>query len=204
MTKQDMFRERILDAARQCYIESPTSERMHALIAERAGVSRPTVYKYVGDQEAVRVAMMEREALSFLAALMPVFMERMPLRIHFRELVVAGVAFVEGNELFQAMLRENPALLARSLTVDLTPLLDMGGELAENMVRSMHPDLADTGLPLDLVIEWGVRMCVSIVTTPSPRFDLSDHDSLRDHLDSLFAIVTTYGDVDSAHSESIG
>src|SRR5689334_16824710 len=41
------IRERILDAATQCLLDEGLDARLHAMIAERAGISRPTVYKYI-------------------------------------------------------------------------------------------------------------------------------------------------------------
>ena len=34
-------------------LSAADTERLHAAIAERSGYSRPTVYKYVGDQQAI-------------------------------------------------------------------------------------------------------------------------------------------------------
>ena len=69
----DGVRERILDAATECLIESGIDARLHATIAERAGVSRPTVYKYVGDQTAILRAVLDREVERFFAAATPAF-----------------------------------------------------------------------------------------------------------------------------------
>ena len=47
-------RARILDAAAQCLTAGGLgSARLHTAIASLAGLSRPTVYKHVGDQDAI-------------------------------------------------------------------------------------------------------------------------------------------------------
>ncbi|MBF6333112.1 TetR/AcrR family transcriptional regulator [Nocardia transvalensis] len=189
MTTAEQFRERILDAAYECYLEAPLSERMHTLIAERAGVSRPTVYKYVGDQEEIRRALMLREAMRYIAALEPVFARRLPLREHFRELIVFTVVYLRDNALFKVMLDAAPEVVARGLTVDLAPLLALGSSVAEPMLMRLHPEMGEPRVPLHMVIEWGVRISLSLLTTPSPYAELTRPEAIRAHVDALFAII---------------
>lgn len=189
MTTAEQFRDRILDAAYECYLEAPLSERMHSLIAERAGVSRPTVYKYVGDQEQIRRALMLREAMGYVAALEPVFARRLPLREHFRELVVFTVVYMRDSALFQVMLAAAPEVVARGLTVELAPVLAAGSSVAEPMLLRLHPEMTEPPVPLHLVIEWGVRISLSLLTTPSPYAELDTAEAVRAHVDALFEII---------------
>ncbi|MFF3229051.1 TetR/AcrR family transcriptional regulator [Nocardia suismassiliense] len=189
MSSIEQIREQILDAAYECYLEAPTSERMHTLIAERAGISRPTVYKYVGDQESIRQALMSREAMRYVAALEPVFAQRLPLRAHFRELVVFTVVYLRGNPLFQVMLKAAPEVVARGLTVDLAPVLQLGSSVAEPMLLRLHPEISEPRVPLQMVIEWGVRISLSLLTTPSPYTDLDTPETISAHVAALFDII---------------
>ncbi|MBF6435316.1 TetR/AcrR family transcriptional regulator [Nocardia cyriacigeorgica] len=191
MTTAEEFRTRILAAARLCYIEQPSAERMHTLIAERAGVSRPTVYKYLGDQAAIKRALMRSEAMDYLVALQPAFARRLPLREHFRELVVFTVSYFRGNDLFRAMLEAAPEELARSLTIDLAPVLAEGTGLAAPLLHAIHPATADSPVPIELVLEWGVRVSLSLATMPSPNRELDSPEAIAAHVDALFAIAAT-------------
>ena len=65
------YRTRILDAAEACLMEQRMSAPLHARIAERAGVSRPTVYKYIGDQDDLVRAVLERVAAQYALAILP-------------------------------------------------------------------------------------------------------------------------------------
>ncbi len=76
------IRERILDAATACLLDQGLDARLHAAIAERAGISRPTVYKYVGDQAAIVAAILERELDRFFAAAVPVLRRSDDLEAH--------------------------------------------------------------------------------------------------------------------------
>lgn len=186
---EDEFRTRVLVAARECFLEYPGSERIHTLIAQRAGVSRPTVYKYVGDLEAIRRALVAQEALTYVEALGPAFARKLPLREHFRELVVFTVDYLRGNELFQTLLRIMPEEFARDLTIGLAPLLEQGTRVAAPMLARLHPNSGGSGVPVELVLEWGVRISLSLVITPSPFSALDTAEAVRAHVDALFDIV---------------
>lgn len=72
-------RARVLDAAVQCLAAGGFgSDRLHSSISKLAGLSRPTVYKYVGDQDAIIDALIERELTVFIERLHPVLEQRQP------------------------------------------------------------------------------------------------------------------------------
>ena len=67
----EQIRARILDAATECLLEVGVTGRLHTQIAQRAGLSRPTVYKYVGDQSAILQAVFDREFEVFWRTVVP-------------------------------------------------------------------------------------------------------------------------------------
>ena len=93
----DDIQQRILDAAADCFLHSGPSARLHHVIADRAGVSRPTVYKHVGDQKAIIEALLHRELGRFLTAVQPVAARRGPLRDRFIDTVVFAVSYARGE-----------------------------------------------------------------------------------------------------------
>jgi AcrR family transcriptional regulator len=54
--------ERILDAAGQCFAEQGVSRVTIGDVARAAGCSRPTIYRYFEDRDALRIAFVHREA----------------------------------------------------------------------------------------------------------------------------------------------
>ena len=56
---------RILAAAKQCYTKSGVASATIDNIAERAGVSRRTVYRYFDNKEAIILAVVEDQAKPF-------------------------------------------------------------------------------------------------------------------------------------------
>jgi AcrR family transcriptional regulator len=161
------IRERILDATEQCLLEAGLTARLHAAIAERAGVSRPTVYKYVGDQNAIVEALLHREINRFLAATEPVLTQRGPLRERFIDTVVFIVQYGRGHAILQKGLRDDPAAVLPWFTVNSGPLIERAMDF---FLPHIQQAIADGDFPAvdpRMLVEWSYRLIVSLVTTPS-------------------------------------
>lgn len=100
--------------------------RIHGLIADRAGVSCPTVYKYVGDQQAVVEALLHREVDRYFGAAESVITHGGPPRERFVEIVVFTVTYARTHALFQKLLRDQPHVLLPWLTTKAEPMIRRG------------------------------------------------------------------------------
>jgi AcrR family transcriptional regulator len=167
-------RERILDAATQLLLESGLDARLHAAIAERAGLSRPTLYKYVGDQAAILQAVLDREIDRFFGAAVPLLSTSDDLS----DDLVDAVVFVVGYAR-----REHPELVLPALTTESGPLVDrIHGLFADQLGRALAA--VDADLDARVVAEWTYRIIVSLITTPSgPATDTPEQ--LREYIDGL-------------------
>lgn len=182
-TPPDGVRERILDAATQCLLESGLDARLHAAIAERAGLSRPTVYKHVGDQAAILDAVRDREIESFFTAAVPLLSRSTDLRAGLVDAVVFVVDYARRHTLLQKAMREHPELILPALTTESGPLIDrIDAMFADQLERA----IAAAGLALDprVVVEWIYRIIVSLITTPSGP-PTETPPQLRDYIDGL-------------------
>lgn len=179
----DDVRDRILDAATQCLLESGLDARLHAAIAERAGLSRPTLYKYVGDQTAILDAVRDREFEAFFAAAVPLLSSMDDLRDGLVDAVVFVVGYARRHQLLQKALREHPELILPALTTDSGPLVDrIHGMFAEQLGRALAA--VDADLDTRVVVEWIYRIIVSLITTPSaPHTETTEQ--LREYIDGL-------------------
>ncbi|HEY1966665.1 MAG TPA: TetR/AcrR family transcriptional regulator [Pseudonocardia sp.] len=185
MDQAVLMRDRVLAAAEQCLLEGGFgSSRLHSEIARRAGLSRPTVYKYVGDQDSIIAAVIQREFELFLARLRPV----LELRLPFDEHLVAVMTFVVGqareHPLLQAALRDTPERLLPWFTTRAGALVEQVEPLALPGIRRYIaagelPDV-DPRMLLDALC----RIGLSLVFT-NGLFDLSDPDALRAYLTSF-------------------
>jgi AcrR family transcriptional regulator len=190
MSDEDL-RERILDAAQECLLEAGLTARLHSAIAARAGISRPTVYKYVGDQQAITDALLDREIGRFLAALYDVAVRPGEPREQFVESVAFAIAYGRNHELLQKMLREEPQLALPPFTTHAEPTLRrviaFGVPLVEDVLRQQGV----TDVDPKVVMEWGARIVLSLVTTPSVTVNLDDPRALRDFIRALLNIGRT-------------
>lgn len=180
---QDEIRTRILDAATRVLFEAGVSGRLHAQIAKEAGVSRPTVYKYVGDQPAILDAVFEREFQAFLAAVLP----QLRKGVTSRSSVIDGVALIvdygRNHALLQKSLREQPEFVLPALTTECDALLDrtvalFSGQLGEFLGDERKGRLA---------AEWLFRLIVSLIITPGHSG--ATRRDIQRHLESLVDLL---------------
>jgi len=177
------LRERILDAATEVLVEEGLDARLHARIAERAGLSRPTVYKHVGDQSAIFAAVLDREVSAFLTAAIPVLGRSDDLGAGLVDAIVFVVKYARGHALLQKALREHPELILPALTTGSGPLMD---RLDETFGEQVARSLAQTSATVDprTVVEWAARVTISLITTPSAVRTETDAD-LRNYVSGL-------------------
>lgn len=176
---------RILDAAEECLLQSGFRSRVHAAIAQRAGLSRPTVYKYFGDQSAIIEALFEREAARFLTRLKPVADSTHHAKARLVESIVLIVSHAREHELLQKTLREDPQLIMQLFAA-------RGGTLIERVAEFMSPyfmrgtDDPDQSSLVPLA-EWLYRMVTSLITTPG-LVDTDSPEKLRDFVTELLEL----------------
>jgi AcrR family transcriptional regulator len=162
----DDVRTRILDAAAECILESGLTARLHAAIAERAGLSRPTLYKHVGDQAAIVRAVLDREFEQFFAAVTPWLRSSDDLAGRLVDAIVFIVEYGRRHRLLQKALREHPELILPVLTTDSEPLLaTIHAMFDEQLARGLAA--IDSDLEPRVVADWSYRLIVSLITTPS-------------------------------------
>jgi AcrR family transcriptional regulator len=159
-------RDRILDAAEQCLLDAGFGARLHARIAERAGVSRPTVYKYVGDQDAIVQAILHREIARMHAEAEPLLAQQGSLRERFVETVVFIVGFARRHPLLQKGLREVPGTILPWLTVYSEPIIEQGVAFVGPYIKQAIADGNFPDVNPRVVIEWCGRLVLSLITTP--------------------------------------
>ncbi|GAA0951600.1 TetR/AcrR family transcriptional regulator [Nonomuraea longicatena] len=177
----EQIRQRILDAAGECLLHAGPTARIHHLIAERAGVSRPTLYKHLGDQKAIIEALLHRELDRFLACARTDLTHGGSPRERFVDMVVYAVGYARRHTLLQKILREQPQIVLPWLTTNAATAF-------EHVLAFMTPHLEAEpgGADQKLALEWQARLAISLFITPSPTTRLDDPGQLRRHLSALF------------------
>ncbi|MFC7309517.1 TetR/AcrR family transcriptional regulator [Streptomyces monticola] len=181
------IRDRILDAARACLAEFGMTKRLHAAIADRAGVSRPTVYKYVGDQSAVIAALLDREVARFLAEAEAVLTARGPLRERFVETVVFVVGYGRAHPLLSGGLRNDPHLVLPWFTTGAEPVIEQAVDFFAPYIKRAVAEGDFPAVDPRPLVEWAYRIIVSLLLTPS-TLPLDDPAELRDFVGRLLDV----------------
>jgi AcrR family transcriptional regulator len=177
----ERIRARVLAAAEACLLEGGFgASRLHSSIARRAGLSRPTVYKYAGDQDSIISALILREVSALLEQLEPLMDPELP----FTEQLVNVMAFVvqhaREHRLLQAALRDAPELVLPWFTTRADLLMERVAGVAliylEQHPRSDRPDVEPRFL-----VDAACRIALSLIFTTGLS-DLSDPTVLRNYL----------------------
>jgi len=158
-------RERLLDAAVRCIARGGMPGANIAAVAAEAGVSRPTVYRYFADQQALIDATLLHAARDLT--------ERLGARL--RELDAPAEMAVEA---VRFVLREIPrepvlgaiwgtAALDASALASITrrPVLDGSRNAVKDLVRAA----GWAGEAADEAVEAMLRMLLSLLAAPEPR-----------------------------------
>jgi AcrR family transcriptional regulator len=181
------IRERILDAAEACLVESGYSSRLHAVISERAGLSRPTVYKYVGDQSEIFEALFQREITRFFALLAPVLRDSHRLDTGLTDCVVFAVGYARRHVLLQKGLRDDPAVVLPWFTVLARPFVERGTDYLAPLFERLMTAEQLTSIDPRAVCEWAFRLVASLITTGGV-VDSSSDVALREFVTGLLSI----------------
>jgi AcrR family transcriptional regulator len=178
---------RVLDAALALYLERGMRDTSLSAVAARAGVSRPTVYKHVGDVAAVAQAVVDRELERFFRALADELAGDGPAADRVAGAIGFAVAHARAHPLLQRLLQLEPDAILPVFTVAAGPVLRravavLAPVLAEaaRAAGSPHVDRADDA-------ELLARLTISLVITPPMTNDLADAAVVR----RLVATVVT-------------
>jgi AcrR family transcriptional regulator len=179
--------DRILDAAAALYLERGRSGTSLSAIAHRAGVSRPSVYKHLGDADGVAHALIDRELARFFDEVVSVLDAQPTVRDRLVEGLAFTVEYARRHELLQRMLELEPELVVTAFTIRAGDVLRRAvGLLAPELERAAA-DGEMVGIDPDVAAEWIARVAISLVLTPSVTRDLDDPAVLRHELAALLA-----------------
>lgn len=164
-------RERLLNAARDCYARHGIAKTTMEDIATEAKVTRRTVYRHFGSHQEVLNGVVRREANRFWAALH----EHLAGVESFDEYVLEAMIYTlkHGPETPTHSFLFNQSILPIVHQMYLSNE-EFIRQAAENL-RPTYERLAPDGdLDLLMVTEWFNRIVVSYLATPSPFYHSED------------------------------
>lgn len=150
-----------------------------ARVAAAAGVSRPTVYKHVGDADEIVRRLIDRELTRYFDAVAPVMDQDAPIVDRFVEALRFTVTFARENAVLTALLAEETAAVLPLLTLNAQPTLQRAVDLLtpylQRARQSGEIDIDD----LPAAAEWAARMTLSLVLTPPLTDQVDSEERLR-------------------------
>lgn len=163
---------RIIAAARQCFSTSTVASTTIDQIADQAGVSRRTVYRYFENKEAVIMAVVEEQSEPFIAQ-----MQKSLLALHdadIRQILIHCILFAveKGPQM------EGHQLLLGKTNASVTAGFYLGSARLRNNLRAMlrgpfkHAQKAgdiDPAWRLDDLLSWMGRLVYSFIQYPEPE-----------------------------------
>ncbi|WP_308170563.1 TetR/AcrR family transcriptional regulator [[Mycobacterium] fortunisiensis] len=160
-------RDRLLDAAEQCYAEIGPSRTKMSHIAARAGVHRTTVYNYFSSRDEVLAASYIRAAGIVLDSAQPYWDSDKPFLDKLIDACVVGIEVARGLPPMQVLINRNElphtqAIAAASEDWQTRIREAIGhrlaGAAAAGQIRS--------DLTPDALAQWIVRICISLTMDP--------------------------------------
>jgi len=162
---------RVIVAARACYAESSVASTTIDQIAQRAGVSRRTIYRYFDNKDAILLAVVEDQAEPFFEQ-MRQSLAQQDTR-DFRALLIHCVLFaieygprMEGHQLLLG--KKNAAATERFYLRSERMKDTLHELLGDAFERARQAGDIDATWRLDDLINWVGRMVYSFIQHPEP------------------------------------
>ena len=166
---RSLLRERLLDAAAGVFSEDGWRRLTMAKVAERAGVSRQTVYNEFGNKQQLAEQLIHRELDQFLDAVHRAFVAEETVSGAVRAAVLAALEMATKDDLLVAVLEGG-----HSGDTDLLPfifqsrdLVDRATDFVYDLFGQRHPDLLVISDRIPTAMESLVRLVLSHVSQPT-------------------------------------
>lgn len=190
--RQELAGDRILEATRIVLARDGIRGARMGRIAEEAGCSRATLYRYFPNKEALLHAYMVHIAESFGAVLAQKLRGLRSFDERIVEAAVASVRLIQSREDVAPFFTEEGIGLTTQLTARAVAMRD---QLAEQIRRQSQSDKIDgclrRGVTSAEAAEWVTRAIFSLATVPmQSRTD----DQLRDYLEKMLVPALVSGE----------
>jgi AcrR family transcriptional regulator len=162
---RELLRNSLMDAARDLIGERPFAEVTMAQIAERAGVSRQTLYNEFGSREEFSQALLLREADRFLASVAQAVAAHRddPAKALEAAFEVFLIAAAE-DPIVRAAMRDGAEELLALVTTRGRPLVEYAVKRLAGVIAEEWPEAARSDC--ELLSECLVRLAISYAALP--------------------------------------
>lgn len=168
-TVRTMLRDRLLDSAAEAFRDEGWRRLTMAKIADRAGVSRQTVYNEFGTKQQMAEQLIMRELEEFLAVVSDRFEAEDEFVPAVRAAVEGALSTAQRNPLLRSVLEseQNGDADLLPIIVQSQWLVDRATEFLVDLVAGRFSDLPVPPDKLGVALESVVRLVLSHITRPS-------------------------------------
>lgn len=166
---------RLLDAARTEFISHGFRRTSIGDIARRAGVSRPTLYRRIGDKDDIVRRVVLREVAGFFGEHVAQHWSAESARERMIGMFATGVSELRHNELARAVLEFDPEVLTRLVSDDSGSVTAVRDTMALG-ISGGEPPTTRQKQAAELIL----RLTVSLIVQPVGLFPLDNEGQARD------------------------
>lgn len=186
-------RDRALQAAYAVFERVGIAEGTMREIARTASVGRATLYRYFPGKDVLLEALVLREARELFVLLDEALAIDDEPRALFERGLFATLDHLRSHTLLRRVLTDEPESILPLLTVQGAPLLEAAVDFAAPYIeRAIKAERIE---PIDprAAAEWGARIVLSLLLTPSVVVDLDDPHELRTFVGWLTNAISKQG-----------
>lgn len=171
--------DRILAAAYEVFQARGVAAGTMSDIARCAGIGRATLYRHFRGKDVVLEALVLREARDLFAVLDAELGTDEEPGSMFERGLLAALGHLRAHPLLQRVLREEPESILPLLTVQGAPLLEAAVDFATPYIERAVKTKRLAPVDARAAAEWGARILLSLLLTPSVVVDLDDPDQVK-------------------------
>jgi len=159
--KEELNRQRLMDAAAACIAERGIAKTRMGNIAEQSGMARQTIYNYYSSREELLGATLLREGMGVAEQVAREIRDYESLEDKFVAAFMCGLREFPANPLLSRLLQD----ATYRGKVGLTPeLFQVAGEASMREIFDAHPEFQEEAGDM---IELWVRSLLSFLTSPN-------------------------------------
>ncbi|HVK98397.1 MAG TPA: helix-turn-helix domain-containing protein [Dongiaceae bacterium] len=181
--EEDAARQRIMDAARDLYLEQGLKGTTMEDVARRAGMGRATLYRRFSEKDQLFQALILRDVQRDLVMIEHAIRNFTSALDGLLEAFVKACGLMHHNALLSHLLNKEPEHVLPYLTSGFEVIMQFSRiYLSGQIIRAQQAGHIKQ-LPPDMTSEVIMRMMQSLILTPHGVIDASDDASLRKFAD---------------------
>lgn len=183
--REEASRQKILDCARELYIEFGLRRTTMDDVAKRAGMGRATLYRRFSDKDQLFQAVIFRDVQQDIAKI-EAAISRSPNYLEgLLDAFVMAVLLINRSPLLSRLLVTEPDLVLPFLSIQFESSMTFGRQFMAERIAHGQQAKHIKQLPPDMTAEMILRLVQSLMLSPNGTISATDEASVRAFADTL-------------------